>query len=97
MEIYFPVSKNLNYKDKLNNFVALLGESMSTLWDRFTAFIWSVPNHCIDYESLKKYLYKVQDDNGKVVLETIIVWSYGECTFQEIVVKLEKVSQNNKW
>ncbi|XP_049410643.1 uncharacterized protein LOC125873837 [Solanum stenotomum] len=96
MEKYFPVSKKLNHKDKLNNFTALPGESVSSSWDKFTAFIRSVPNHRIDDESLKEYFYRGQDDNGKVVLDTIAGGSYGECTFKEIAEKLEKISRNNK-
>lgn len=69
---------------------------MSSSWDRFTAFIRSVPNYRIDDESLKEYFYKGQDDNGKVVLDIIAGGSYGECTFEEITEKLEKISQNNK-
>ena len=34
--LYYPVSKKLNHKDRVNNFVALLGESVSSSWDRFT-------------------------------------------------------------
>ena len=54
---YYPVSKKLNHKDKVNNFVALPGESVSSSWDRFTSFLRSVPNHHIDDESLKEYFY----------------------------------------
>ena len=39
---YYPVSKKLNKKDRVNNFVALLGESISTSWDIFTLFLRSV-------------------------------------------------------
>ena len=56
---FFPVSNNLNKKDKLNNFVELPGESLSYSWDRFTAFIRSVSNHHIDDELLKEYFYRV--------------------------------------
>ncbi|XP_049369487.1 uncharacterized protein LOC125834381 [Solanum verrucosum] len=73
---YFPVSKKLNRKDKLNNFVALPGESVSSSWDRLSAFIRSVLNHRIDDESLKEYFYRGQDDNAKVVLDTIAGGSY---------------------
>jgi len=93
---FFPVSKKLNKKDKLNNFVALPGESVSSSWDRFTAFMRGVPNHHIDDESLKEYFYRGHDDNGKAVLDTIAGGSYGECTFAQITEKMEKISQNNK-
>ncbi|XP_049383860.1 uncharacterized protein LOC125848070 [Solanum stenotomum] len=72
MTKYFPLSKKLNHKDKLNNFVALPGESVSNSWDRFTTFIRTVPNHRIDDKSLKDYFYRGQDDNIKVVLDTIV-------------------------
>ena len=55
---YYPVSKKLNLKDRVNNFVALPGESVSSSWDRFTSFLRSVPNHHIDDESLKEYFYR---------------------------------------
>nr|ABI34335.1 Integrase core domain containing protein [Solanum demissum] len=96
MAKYFPVSKKLNHKDKLNNFVALPGESVSSSWDRFTTFIRGVPNHRIDDESLNEYHYISQDDNSKVVLDTINGSSYGECTFEQIAEELEKISRNNK-
>ena len=51
---HYPVSKKLNHKDRVNNFVALPRESVSSSWDRFTSFLRSVPNHRIDYESLKE-------------------------------------------
>ena len=72
--------KKLNDKDRVNNFVALLEESVSSSWDRFTSFVRSVPNHRIDDESLKEYFYRGKDDNNKVVLDTIVGGSYGECT-----------------
>uniref|UniRef100_M1DDB4 Integrase core domain containing protein n=1 Tax=Solanum tuberosum TaxID=4113 RepID=M1DDB4_SOLTU len=70
------VSKKLNHKDKVNNFVALPGESVTSSWDRFTGFIRGVPNHHIDDESLKEYFYRGQDDNNKAVLDTIAGGSY---------------------
>ena len=30
---YYPVSKNLNHKDRVNKFVALPGESVSSSWN----------------------------------------------------------------
>ena len=74
---YYPVSKKLNHKDRVNNFVALPGELVSSSWDRFTLFLRSVPNHRIDDESLKEYFYRGQDDNNKAVLDTIADGSYG--------------------
>ena len=55
---YYPVSKKLNHKDRVNNFVALPRESVSSFWDRFTSFLKSVPNHRIDDESLKECFYE---------------------------------------
>uniref|UniRef100_M1DM31 Integrase core domain containing protein n=1 Tax=Solanum tuberosum TaxID=4113 RepID=M1DM31_SOLTU len=55
-----------------------------------------VPNHRIDDESLKDYFYRGQDDNGKVVIDTIMGGSYGECSFPKIIEKMEKISRNNK-
>ena len=69
---------------------------MSSSWDRFTAFFRGVPNHHINDESLKKYFYWGQDDNNKIVLETIVGGYYGEYTYTEIAEKLEKISRNNK-
>ena len=98
LEHYYPVSKKLYHKDRVNNFVALLGESVSSSWDRFTSFLRSVPNHRIDDESLKEYFYRGQDDNNnnKAVLDTIAGGSYGECPCAEIAEKLEKIYRNNK-
>ncbi|TMW87781.1 hypothetical protein EJD97_019473, partial [Solanum chilense] len=90
------VSKKLNHKDIVNNFVALPGESVSSSCDRFTSFLRSVPNHCIDDESLNEYFYRGHDDNNKAVLDTIAGGSYGECPYAEIAEKLEKISWNNK-
>ena len=81
---YYPVSKKLNHKYRVNNFVTLSGESVSSSWDRFTSFLQSVPNHHIDDESLKEYIYRGQDDNNKAVLDTITGGSYGECPYVEI-------------
>ena len=55
-----------------------------------------MPNHRIDDESLKEYLYQGQDDNNKAVLDTIVGGSYGECPYAEIAEKLKKISRNNK-
>ena len=74
---YYPVSKKLNHKDRVNNFVTLPRESVSSSWDRFISFLRSVPNHRIDNETLKEYFYRVQDDNNKAVLDTIAGGSYG--------------------
>ncbi|WMV33483.1 hypothetical protein MTR67_026868 [Solanum verrucosum] len=93
---YYPVSKKLNHKDRVNNFVALPRESVSSSWDRFTAFVRSVPNHRIDDESLKEYFYRGQDDNNKAVLDTIAGGSYGDCTYAQIAEKLERISSHNK-
>ena len=76
--------------------MALPGESVNSSWDRITSFLRSVPNHRIDDESLKEYFYRGQNDNNKVVLDTIAGCSYGECPYAEIAKKLEKISQNYK-
>ena len=55
-----------------------------------------VPNHHIDDESLRQYYYGGQDDNSKLVLDTIAGGSCGECTYTEIADTLEKISRNNK-
>ncbi|KAK4721674.1 hypothetical protein R3W88_011907 [Solanum pinnatisectum] len=70
--------------------------SVSSSQDRFTAFIRGVSNHRINDQSLKEYFYRGQDDNSKAVLDTIAGGSYGEYTFEQIVVKLENISRNNK-
>jgi len=54
MAMFFLLSKKLNHKDKLNFFVELSGECVSSSWDEFIAFIRSVPNYYIDDESLKE-------------------------------------------
>ena len=72
--------------------MALPGESMCSSWNGFTSFVRSVPNHRIDDESLKEYLYRGQDYNKKAVLDTIAGGSYGECTYAEVTEKLEKIS-----
>lgn len=68
---------------------------MSSSWDTFTAFLRGFLNHNIDDESLKEYFYRGEDDNDKVVLYIIACGSYGECTYAEIVEKLERISRNN--
>lgn len=50
--------------------MSLPGESISSSWDRFNAFIRSVLNHHIDNDSLKVFL-QGQDEKSKSVLETI--------------------------
>ena len=67
------MSKKLNHKDRVNNFVVLPGESVSSSRDRFTLFFRSVPNHRIDDESLKEYFYRGQVDNNKALLDTMRV------------------------
>ena len=67
---YYPVFKNLNHKDRVNNFVALPGELVSSSYNRFTSFLRSVPYHYINDESLKEYFYQERDDNNKAVLDT---------------------------
>ena len=89
---YYQVSKKLSHKDRVNNFVALPGESVSSSWDRFTSFLRSVSNHRIDDESLKEYFYRGLDDNNKAVFDTIAGGLYGECPYAEIAEKLEKIS-----
>ena len=74
---YYPVSKKLNHKDRVNNFVALPGKSVSSSWDIITSFLRSIPNNRIDDESLKEYFYRGHDDNNKVVLDTIAGGSSG--------------------
>ena len=93
---YYPVYQKLNNKERVNNFMALSGDSISSSRDRFTSFFRSVPNHRIDDESLMEYFYRGQDDNNKVVLDTIESCSYGECPYAEIANILEKISCNNK-
>ena len=36
---HYPVSKKLNHKDRVNYFVALPRELVSSSWDRFTSFL----------------------------------------------------------
>ena len=64
-------------------FVALLRESVSSSFDRFTSFLRSVRNHRLDEESLKEYFYRAQDDNNTAVFDTIVGCSYGEFPYAE--------------
>ena len=82
--------KSSTTKNRVNNFVALPGESVSSSWDKFTSFLTSFPNHRIDDESLKEYFYRGQDDNNKTVLDMIAGVSYEECTYADIAKKLKK-------
>ena len=50
---YYLVYRKINHKYRVNNFVALPGESVTSYWDRFTSFMRSVPHQHIDDESLK--------------------------------------------
>ena len=86
----------LNHKDRVKNFVVLLGDSVSSSWDRLTSFVRSVQNHHIDDESLKEYFYRVKDYNNKIVLDNIVGCFYGEGTYLEIAGKLDKIFCNNK-
>ena len=65
------MSKKLIHKDKVNNFVELPKDSVSSSWDWFTTFLRGVLNHRIDDESLKDYFYRGQDYKNKAVLDTI--------------------------
>ena len=93
---YYLVSKKLNHKDRVNNFWALQGESVSSSWDRFISFLRNVPNYRINNESFKEYFYQEQDDNNKAVLDMIAGGSYGGCPYDEIAEKFEKIFRNNK-
>ena len=87
--------KNLNNHHKVNSFLALVGESVSSSWNRFTVFVRDVSDNRIDDESLKEYFYKGKYDNKKSMLNTISGGSYRECTYTEIAKMLEKISCNN--
>ena len=69
LAIYFPVSKKLNHKNRVNNFVALPREPVSSSWVRFTLFFRSFLNNRVNDESLKEYFCRGQDDNNKAVLD----------------------------
>ena len=73
----YQVSKKINHKDKVNNFVVVLEKSVSSSCDIFIAFMRGVPNHNIDDESLKDYFYRGKDDNNKAILDTIAVAPMG--------------------
>ena len=75
---YYPVYKNINHKDRVNNFVALPRESVSISQNRFTAFVRGVLNCHINDESVKEYFYWGKDDNIKAVVDTIAGVSDGE-------------------
>lgn len=80
----------------MNIFVAFPGESVSSFLDKFTSFVRSVPTHRINDESLKDYFYRLQYDNNKEVFDTIVCGFYGECTYGDIMEKLEKISCTSK-
>ena len=84
LDKYYLVYQKFNNKDKVNNFVALSGESVCNSWGIFIAFLRSVPNHHIDDESLNMYFYRGQNNNNKVVLDPIAGGCYGECTYAKI-------------
>ena len=58
LEWYCTVSKKLNHKDRVNNFVALPGESVNSSWDKSIAYMRGVPNHNINNELLKEYFIR---------------------------------------
>nr|XP_025887498.1 uncharacterized protein LOC112941714 [Solanum lycopersicum] len=78
----YPISKNHNHKDRVNNFMSLPGESVSSSWDRFTLFMRSDPNRRIDDGLFKEYFYRVQDDSNKAILDTTAGGSYVSALMQ---------------
>ena len=50
LDLYCPVSKNRNHKDRVKNFVELPRESVSNSLDRFTGYMRGIINHHIDNE-----------------------------------------------
>lgn len=66
---------------------------MSFSWERFTIFIRGVLNYRVDEKSLRGYFYLGQEDKCKVVVDTITGGSYGDCTFEQIMEKLWKISR----
>ena len=76
--------------------MALPRESVSGSWDLFNAFMRGVPNHRIYDETLKEYIYRGQDNNNKVLIDTIASGSYEKCTYDDIADQLEKIYHNNK-
>ncbi|XP_049364537.1 uncharacterized protein LOC125829343 [Solanum verrucosum] len=62
----------------------------------FTAFIRGVPNDRIDDESLKEYFYRGQDDNSKIVLDTITGGSYASKNDDVIEVNGESENATEK-
>ena len=44
----------------------------------------SIPNHRKADESNKEYFYRGQDENNKVVLDTIAGGSYSKCPYAKI-------------
>ena len=75
---YFYKAQDDNNKDKVNNFVKLSDESVSSSRDRFTAFVRSIRNHHIDDESLKEYFFRCQGEHNKAMLDTNEGGSYVE-------------------
>ena len=63
---YYPVSKKLNHKDRVNNFMALPGESVSSSWDRFTSM--TIKGNSIfiifDHQDIPRYLNPVLSLQG---------------------------------
>lgn len=86
----------VNEKDKLNYFVALPGESMSSSCNQFTILIINSANLYMNDELLKEYFYCEQYENSKEVLNTIVGGFYGECTFKKSGEKYKKISRNDK-
>lgn len=93
---YYLVSKKMNHKDRVKNFVALPRESLSSSLERYTKYVRGVTNNHIDHESLNNYFYRGQEDNNKAVIDTISRGQYSECTYAEITEKLDKITRNNK-
>lgn len=97
LERYFPRSKKLKLKGRINNFQQTPGESISAAWERFTKYFRSVLDHQITENSLLEIFYRVFFyDNGNAVLETITGVSFMDFMFIEATRSLEKVAKTNR-
>lgn len=95
LEMYFLRSKKIKLKGQINNFEQLPSDSISTMQERITICLRSIPDHKIVDDTLVEIVYCALDENSQACTDTIMGGMFWINLFAKIVEQMEQVVKTN--
>lgn len=95
LEWFFPQSKKLQLRAKINKFRKLPTEALHEIWLRLNKKLKKSPNHKLIDDHLMETFYRSLNMETKLIVDIVVRGSFMDKTYTNTTTKLDRVRKTN--